>query len=69
MRIKKGDRRSGELGAREIVLKAGHVPEAPTLRMLGLGAGSEASHEGAVLEEAQEKITRSSKVLRRDYLH
>jgi AbrB family looped-hinge helix DNA binding protein len=65
LRIRKGDKLLCELRGREIILKAEHLPEAPTLRMLGLAADVKATPEQAVLEEVQEKLGRHSKVSRR----
>lgn len=62
LRIKKGDRLLCQLRGRDIVLRVEHIPEAPTLKMVGLATRVEATLEQAVLEEMQEKLARHAKV-------
>lgn len=65
LRIRKGDRLFCELRGREIVLRAEHIPEAPTLGLLDLAAEVKVTPEQAVLEEVMEKLARHPKVSRR----
>jgi len=65
LRIKKGDVLKYELHGRELVLKAEHLPASPTMEMLGLAAGVEATPEQSVIEEVEEKLARTTKISRR----
>jgi len=62
LRIERGDVLECELRGREVVLRAEHIPASPTIEMLGLAGGVEASPEQAMLEEVEEKLARSTKV-------
>lgn len=65
LRIKKGDSLRYELRGREVVFRAEHIPASPTMEMLGLAKGVEATPEQAVIEEVEEKLARAPKVSRR----
>jgi len=65
LRIKKGDVLKYEVHGRELILRAEHLPASPTMEMLGLAAGVEATAEQSVLEEVEDKLARATKVSRR----
>jgi len=65
LRIKKGDVLKYEVHGRELILRAEHLPASPTMEMLGLAAGVEATAEQSVLEEVEDKLARTTKVSRR----